>query len=109
MRTAVFALGLTFRAGWMVLFGGYLIARRNAMARLCARDAAAIMLAWALITAVVDHLPYAFELLPMVMFVAVMVTGLRARGGAPAGPLRTLRACREGGAALREGGAAGGA
>ena len=88
----VFALGLAFRAGAMVLFGGYLISRRNAMARLRARDAAAICLVWALITAFADHLPPVFELLPVVVFVGVMAMGLRARGGGPAGLLRTLLA-----------------
>ena len=76
----------------MVLFGGFLIARRNAMARLRARDAAAITLVWGLITAAADHLPPVFELLPVVLFVAVMAMGVRARGGEPAGLLRTLAA-----------------
>lgn len=87
---AVFALGLMLRAGLMVLFGGFLISRRNAMSRLSAFGASAITLVWALITAFADHLPPAFELLAPAVFVVVMVTGVRARGGEPAGLFRTL-------------------
>lgn len=89
-----FTVGLLFRASYMALFGGFLIAHRNALAPLRVRDAAAICLAWALVTSLGGHLYYAGTplpgLLPAVVFIVVMVTGLRARGGTPTGLPRTL-------------------
>lgn len=89
-----FTAALLFRASYMALFGGFLITHRNALAPLRARGAAAICLAWALVTALGGHLYLAGRplpgLLPAVVFVAVMATGLRAQDEVPAGLLRTL-------------------
>ena len=89
-----FTVGLLFRASYMALFGGFLITHRNALAPLRARDAAAICLAWALVTSLGGHLYYAGTplpgLLPATVFIAVMVTGVRARGGRDAGLPRVL-------------------
>jgi hypothetical protein len=73
------SIPLMLRAGMLLLFGGFLIARRNQMAPLSRRATAAICVAWALVTAVV-HLPTALLLLPVLVFVAVIATGVQAQG-----------------------------
>jgi hypothetical protein len=87
-----FAAGLALRAGVLLLFGGFLLARRNEMAKLSGRATAGVCVAWGLVTALDGlgggtSLSSVFALLPVVVFVAVIATGVRARTGQARGLL----------------------